>query len=169
MRIKLIAIFTIHMQKIIDQITKRLALLINKEIEFYTYEELVATKIPDFTIERIRIALEAKVRDELSNLTNSWVDYSNQNVQDAWENFIKQALSASNIPRDHLEESLKYAVQDAINVMIEPRKNMGNYIFREDNMLHLKELEYRCAQLTIYKHFGAAIPMYMKKKKLERI
>jgi hypothetical protein len=169
MRIKLIAIFTIHMQKIIDQITKRLALLINKEIEFYTYEDLVATKIPDFIIERIRMALEAKVRDELSNFTNSWVDYSNQNVQDAWENFIKQALSASNMPRDHLEESLKYAVQDAINVMIEPRKNMGNYIFREDNMLHLKELEYRCTQLTIYKHFGAAIPMYMKKKRLERI
>lgn len=157
------------MQKIIDQITKRLASLINKEIEFYTYGDLVATKIPDFIIERIRMALEAKVRDELSNFTNSWVDYSNQNVQDAWENFIKQALSASNIPRDHFAEFLKYAVQDAINVMIEPRKYLGNYIFREDNMLHLKELEYRCAQLTIYKHFGAAIPMYMRKKRLERI
>lgn len=157
------------MQKIIHQITKKLALLVNKEIEFYTYEDLLATKIPNFVVERIRIVLEYKVRDEIGNFTNSWVDFTNKNVQDSWGNFIEQALSSSYIPKDHLFEFLKYAVHDIVNLLIEPRKNMGEFIFREDNVLNLKDLEYRCAQLTIYKHFGTAILMYMRKKRLESL
>ncbi len=157
------------MQKTIDQITDNLAGLVTADKPFYSPKELLKAKIPSFVVERIRMALEDKVREELSKVSTEWFDLSSRLVNDAWVDFEQAALGSSHIPREELYTILSSVVSDIVHVFIEPRKNMANYIFREDDELSLHEIEHRCSRLTVYKHFGTAIPLYMKKRDLESL
>ncbi len=157
------------MQKIIDQITDNLASLVTSDKPVYSPKELLKAKIPSFVVERIRMALEDKVREELSKVSTDWFDFSARLVSDAWVDFEQAALGSSHIPRESLYTILSNVVSDIIHVFIEPRKNMANYIFRDDEELSFKEIEHRCSRLTVYKHFGTAIPLYMKKRSLDTL
>jgi hypothetical protein len=157
------------MQKTINQITDNLAGLVTADKPFYTPKELLRVKIPSFVVERIRMALEDKVREELRELESKWFDSSSKLVQQAWQDFQNAAVSTSHIPKTELYNLLNSVVSDIVHVFIEPRKNMANYIFRDDEELVLEEVEYRCSRLTVYKHFGTAIPLYMKKRGLNSL
>lgn len=157
------------MQKTINQITDNLAGLVTADKPFYTPKELLRVKIPSFVVERIRMALEDKVREELRELESKWFDSSSKLVQQAWQDFQNAAVSTSHIPKTELYNLLNSVVSDIVHVFIEPRKNMANYIFRDDEELALEEVEYRCSRLTVYKHFGTAIPLYMKKRGLNAL
>ncbi|MCG8372396.1 MAG: hypothetical protein MI700_02630, partial [Balneolales bacterium] len=155
------------MQKITDQITDHLAGLITSEKPVYTPKELLKAKIPSFIVERIRLSLEDKVREEIGKNASIWFDGESKLVQDAWADYVQVAIGTSHIPKEELYTILSGVVSDIIKVFIEPRKNMADYVFREDDELSLPEIEERCARLTIYKHFGTAIPLYMKKRNLD--
>ena len=157
------------MQKTINQITDNLAGLVTADKPFYTPKELLKAKIPSFVVERIRMALEDKVRDELSEVESTWFDSTSKLVQQAWLDFQNAAVSTSQIPKAELYKLLNSVVSDIVHVFIEPRKNMANYIFREDDELSMDEVHYRCSRLTVYKHFGTAIPLYMKKRGLNSL
>jgi hypothetical protein len=157
------------MHKIIDQITDNLAGLVTSDKPFYSPKELLQAKIPSFVVERIRMALEDKVHEELGKLSTDWFDFSSRLVTDAWIDFEQAALGSSHIPRDELYQILSNVVSDIVHVFIEPRKNMASYIFRDDEELSLQEMEHRCSRLTVYKHFGTAIPLYMKKRELDNL
>ncbi len=157
------------MQKTINQITDNLAGLVTADKPFYTPKELLKAKIPSFVVERIRMALEDKVRDELSEVKSPWFDSTSKLVHQAWLDFQNAAVSTSQIPKTELYKLLNSVVSDIVHVFIEPRKNMANYIFREDDELLMSEVHYRCARLTVYKHFGTAIPLYMKKRGLKSL
>ena len=88
---------------------------------------------------------------------------------DAWSDFEQNAVSNSYIPAEELYNIVNHVTGDVLRVFIEPRKNMAEYIFRGEDELNLEELTFRGNQLTIYKHFGAAIPLYMKKRELETL
>lgn len=75
------------MQKTINQITDNLAGLVTADKPFYTPKELLRVKIPSFVVERIRMALEDKVREELRELESKWFDSSSKLVQQAWQDF----------------------------------------------------------------------------------
>jgi len=157
------------MQKTIDQITDHLAGLVTADKPFYTPKELLKAKIPSFVVERVRLTLEDKVKDELSNISTAWFDRTSKLVAEARTDFEQTAIGASHIPKDQLYTILNGVVSDIIHVFIEPRKNMADYIFRDDDELSFSELEHRCARLTVYKHFGTAIPLYMEKRGLEAL
>ncbi len=155
------------MQSIINQITNNLIGLINLEKTFYTPNDLKSAKIPNFVVERIQMALEDKVGEELGNPTSNWFDFNSQEVTETWISFRLSAISCSHIAKEKLREVIQNVVSDILNVFIEPRKKMASYIFRDEEELSLEEIELRCNRLTIYKHFGVAIPLYMRKRGLE--
>lgn len=155
------------MQKTVDQITDHLVGLITSDKPSYNPAELLKAGIPSFVVERIRLYLEDKVKEELAGLNAQWYDSESRLVADAWQDFERTAISSSHIPKDSLYVVLNTVVKDILYVFVEPRKNMAEYIFREDEELPYDEVEARCARLTIYKHFGTAIPLYMKKRDLE--
>ncbi len=154
------------MQKTINQITDNLAGLVTSDKPFYTPKELLKAKIPSFVVERIRMSLEDKVREELGELYSEWFDESSKLVREAWKDLKNAAVGSSHIPKEKLYKILNNVVSDIVHVFIEPRKNMANYIFREDEELTFDQVQHRCSQLTVYKHFGTAIPLYMKKREL---
>ena len=53
------------MQQIIDKITDRLVSLVKSDRPVYTPKELLKAGIPSFVVERIRMVLEDKVREEI--------------------------------------------------------------------------------------------------------
>lgn len=157
------------MQKVIEQITDQLVSLVTSDKSAYTLKVLLKAGIPSFVVERIRLVLEDKVKEEVENSEAQWFNRSSKFVADEFENYLQAAISASHIPSDHLYTIVHAVVKDIIYVFIEPRKKMAEYIFREDEELSLQEVEKRCGRLTIYKHFGTAIPLYMKKRELETL
>lgn len=154
------------MQKVIDQITDQLVTLVTTDKETYNPKELLKSGIPSFVVERIRLLLEDKVKEEIGTIDPLWFDLETKLVSDSLNDYIRSAVSTSHIPKAHLYEIINTVIKDIIYVFVEPRKNMTEYIFRENDELTLHELEERCNRLTIYKHFGAAIPLYMKKRDL---
>jgi hypothetical protein len=157
------------MQKIVDQITDHLVGLITADKPAYNPTELLKAGIPSFVVERIRLYLEDKVKEDIGQNESEWFDGESKLVLESWKDYIRSAISTSHIPKDSLYKVLNAVVKDIIYVFIEPRKNMAEYVFREDESLSYDEVETRCARLTIYKHFGTAIPLYMKKRNLEEL
>ena len=157
------------MQKVIDQITNRLVSLVTNENPIYSLKELLKAGIPLFVVEGIRPMLENKVKEEIGTINPEWFDGSKRLVQDARKDYIRSAISSSHIPRVELYTVLHTVIKDIVFVFVEPRKNMAEYIFRDDEELAFQELETRSVRLTIYKHFGIAITLYMKKRKLKTL
>lgn len=157
------------MQKVIDQITDQLVGLIKKVQSSYTPQQLLKAGIPNYIVERIRLLLEDKVLSDLHEPSSVWIESNNELLRHAWEDFKTTAVSSSVIPHEQLYKVLYQTINDIISVFVEPRKNMAAYLFREETVLSFDEISKRCARLTIYKHFGKAIPLYMQKRDLNEI
>ena len=157
------------MQKVIDQITDQLVGLIKKDQSSYTPQQLLKAGIPSYIVERVRLLLEDKVLSDLHEPSSVWIDSNNELLHHAWEDFKTSAFSSSVIPHEELYKILHQTINDIISVFVEPRKNMAAYLFREETVLSFDEMSKRCARLTIYKHFGTAIPLYMQKRDLNEI
>ncbi len=157
------------MQKVIDQITDKFIGQIGTERPFYSPQQLLKAEIPVYIVERIRILLEDKVLSDLKKTDSVWVDTKNKLFVSAQDDFEKAAISCSVIPQARLYEILHATVSDIVSVLVEPRKNIAPYIFREETVLLFEEVSKRCARLMVYKHFGTAIPLYMKKRELDEL
>lgn len=159
----------IYMQNTIHELTEYLFRIIAPTRAFYSLEELHKTTTPSFLVERIRITIEENVLKELDTTSNVWFNNSLYSVQKAWQDYQQAAIEAAHIPKDNFHKILSHIVTDIVHILIEPRKNLANYIFEDDYNLDFKEIEYRCKKLTVYKHFGTAIPLYIKKRKLDTL
>lgn len=157
------------MQKVIDQITDHLVGLIKNDQPSYTPKELLKAGIPLYIVERIRLTLEDRIADDLRKPDSKWFSFENELVQHSWEDFVISATSSSTVPHDQLYNVLHHVIGEIISVFLEPRKKMASYLFREDRVLDFEEATKRSARLTIYKHFGKALPLYMQKKGLQEI
>lgn len=157
------------MQKVVDQITDQLVGLIQKDQSSYTPKQLLKAGIPNYIVERIRLLLEDKVLSDLQKPSSKWIESDSELLHHAWEDFKRTAFSSSVIPHKDLYEVIHQVIKEIISVFVEPRKNMASYLFREETVLSFEEMSKRCARLTVYKHFGTAIPLYMKKRELNEI
>ncbi len=153
------------MQKVIDQISDQLVGLVKTDRAVYTPKELLKAGIPPYIIERIKLVLEDRIRDEVKRPDTKWAGLDNE----AWDNLINSILINAHVPHQELYNLIHLVVEDVILVFLEPRKRVTNYLFREDDVLNFAEMSKRCKRLTIYKHFGTAIPLYMKKRGLDEI
>jgi len=157
------------MQKVIDQITDKFTGQIGTERPFYSPQQLLQAEIPVYIVERIRLLLEDKVLSDLKRTDSVWVDTENKLFVSAQNDFENAAISCSVIPHEKLYDILHATVSDIVSVLVEPRKNIAPYIFREESVLSFEEVSKRCARLMVYKHFGTAIPLYMKKRELDEL
>jgi hypothetical protein len=157
------------MQKVIDQITNKFIGQIGTERPFYSPQQLLQAEIPVYIVERIRLLLEDKVLSDLHEVDSVWVDTDNELLISAQNDFEKAVISCSVIPKEKIQEILQSTVQDIVSVLVEPRTYMAQYIFRDDKVLTFEEVSKRCSRLTVYKHFGTAIPLYMKKRDLDEL
>ncbi len=157
------------MQKTIDQITDNLMGLITEDLPAYTPKELLKAGVPSFIVERVRLITEDLLRAEIHKPDSIWASMDNELVSHAWNDYLECVYSSSHVPKDYLYDTLNIVVEEVIEVLLEPRQKMADYLFRNHEVLTFEEMSKRCSRLTIYKHIGTAIPMYMKKRGLEEI
>jgi len=157
------------MQKVVDQITDNLNGLITEDLPAYSPKDLLKAGIPSFIVERIRVITEDLLLAEIHKPDSMWANFDNELVSYAWQDFIDSIYGSSHVPKDYLYSTISIVVEEVMEVLLEPRHKMADYLYRNHEMLSFDELSKRCNRLTIYKHIGVAIPMYMKKRGLEEL
>lgn len=157
------------MQKTIHQISDQLLALVDKESPYYTLDQLLEHGVPSFITSRMHVYLAEAIQNELSEISSDWINIENNSVKIAWKALQLACIDAAIIPTSELNNILIEATSDVMHVLVRPRKNMARFIFRDQDILPFAEIKKRCNELTIYKHFGTAIPMYMTKRNLDEI
>lgn len=157
------------MHQAIERIIDRLMGAVKTDKPFYTLKDLLSAGFPPFIVERIRININEKLKEEIVFPKTQWADLDISLVVESWQDFQHAVFSNSRIPKDELYELTGNVVSEIVKVYLEPRQHMAEYIYKGEEELDFNELLERTGRLTIYKHFGRAIPLYMQKRKLKTL
>ncbi|MEX0844152.1 MAG: hypothetical protein WD022_02680 [Balneolaceae bacterium] len=157
------------MHQSVEEIIDILIGAVKSDKPYYTLKDLLTAGFPNFIVERIRIEVNEKLKNEFELHDTEWAQTDQQLVQDAWQDFQQAIFANSRIPKDKFYAVTNRVVTDIVKVYLEPRQHMAEYIYKGEEELDYKELIRRTDKLTIYKHFGRAIPLYMQKRKLKTL
>lgn len=157
------------MHKAVEEIIDRLIGAVKSDKPYYKLNHLLSAGIPPFIVERIRIEINEKLKSEIQLEDTDWADINQPTVQRAWKDFQSTLFANSRIPKDKFYVITSRVMTEIIKVYLEPRQHMAEYIYKGEEELEYQELVQRTDKLTIYKHFGRAIPLYMKKRKLDTL
>jgi hypothetical protein len=157
------------MHKAVEEIIDKLIGAVKSDKPFYTLKNLLSAGFPSFIVERIRIEINDKVRQEFELQGSQWADVSKPAVKEAWKDFQETLYAHSRIPKDKFYVVTSRVMNEIIKVYLEPRQHMAEYIYKGEDELAFDELVQRTDRLTIYKHFGKAIPLYMQKRNLDTL
>ncbi|MGN8226277.1 hypothetical protein [Gracilimonas sp. BCB1] len=157
------------MHQAVEEIIDRLIGVVKSDKPYYTLKDCLSAGFPSFIVERIRIEINEKLKMEFILEDTEWANTDQQLVKDAWKEFQQALFANSRIPKDKFYVVTSRVMTEIVKVYLEPRQHMAEYIYKGEEELDYKELVHRTDKLTIYKHFGKAIPLYMKKRKLETL
>ena len=157
------------MKQAVEEITDKLIGAVKTDKSFYTPKDLLSSGFPNFIVEQIRITINESLSRELNLPDSEWVEWENPLVQEAWDDLRNAVLSNSRVPKDKLYGIVQQVIQDILDIYLEPGKNLADYLYGDDAELTFEEMIDRTSQLTIQKHFGRAIPLYMQKRKLKSL
>ncbi len=157
------------LDKEIKRITDNLMGKITSGPDSFTPKDLLSAGIPSQIIEHIRNSVELKILQDLKPPSSKWLDMDHPLMRKAWADFIGAAVSNSCIPKKSLRTAINNSVKEIFPIFIQPRNQLTHFIFGEEDELPYDELVERTNQLTVYKHFASAIPLYMKKRSLDTL
>lgn len=157
------------MHESVEHIIDKLMGAVKADKPYYVLKDLLAAGFPSFIVERIRIEINEKIKNEFELKESDWVSTDEVLVEDAWSDFRHALFANSRIPKDKLYKITGEVITDIVKVYLEPRHHMADYIYKGDDELTYSELVDRTEKLTIYKHFGRAIPLYMQKRGLKTL
>jgi hypothetical protein len=157
------------MERIVRIVTKNLVSRLPSEQEFYRPDQLRALKFPEFIVERIIKEMERNIDDTITLPYTEWVDIKNNQVRDAWREFIDVIRSEARFPNAYAPSVIEAAVSDSLEMLLQPRKKIPLLIFGPERALDRETLEERSESIVVYKHLAIAPVKYLHKKKLEAI
>ncbi|HKK25084.1 MAG TPA: hypothetical protein VJ941_05620 [Gracilimonas sp.] len=157
------------MHESVEHIIDKLMGAVKADKPYYVLKDLLAAGFPSFIVERIRIEINEKIKNEFELNESEWVNTDEVLVEDAWTDFQHALFANSRIPKDKLYKITGEVITDIVKVYLEPRHHMADYIYKGDEELTYSDLVDRTEKLTIYKHFGRAIPLYMQKRGLKTL
>jgi hypothetical protein len=157
------------MHQAVEEIIDRLIGAVKSDKPYYTLKDCLSAGFPSFIVERIRIEINEKLKKEFTLDETEWANIEQPLVKDAWKDFQKALFANSRLPKDKFYIVTSRVMTEIVKVYLEPRQHMAEYIYKGEDELDYNELVERTNRLTIYKHFARAIPLYMKKRKLETL
>lgn len=157
------------MHQSVEEIIDTLIGAVKSDKPYYNLKDLLSAGFPPFIVERIRIEVNEKLKREFVLHETEWADTKQRMVQDAWQEFKESLFAQSHIPKDKIYVVTNQVITEIVKVYLEPRQHMAEYIYKGEEELDYDELIRRTDKVTIYKHFGRAIPLYMKKRKLDTL
>jgi hypothetical protein len=157
------------MHQSVEQIIDILIGAVKADKPYYSLKDLLSAGFPPFIVERIRIEVNEKLKREFELHDTIWADTKQKMVKEAWQEFRESLFAQSRIPKEKFYTVTHRVVTEIVKVYLEPRQHMAEYIYKGEDELDYEELVRRTDKLTIYKHFGRAIPLYMEKRKLKTL
>lgn len=157
------------MHQSVENIIDKLMGAVKADKPYYSLKDFLSAGFPSFIVERIRIEVNEKLKKEFELIETDWANTEQELVIDAWKDFQQALFANSRIPKDKFYSITSQVITDIVKVYLEPRQHMAEYIYKGEDELGYEELLNRTEKLTIYKHFGRAVPLYMKKRKLKTL
>lgn len=157
------------MHQSVEQIIDILIGAVKADKPYYSLKDLLSAGFPPFIVERIRIEVNEKLKREFELHDTIWANTEQKMVKEAWQEFRESLFAQSRIPKEKFYAITHRVVTEIVKVYLEPRQHMAEYIYKGEDELDYDELVRRTDKLTIYKHFGRAIPLYMEKRKLKTL
>lgn len=157
------------MQHLIPIITQRFLSRLPEGQTYFSLADLQGADFPSFLVERIAFELENNLADSIVPPKSDWADMKAEPVIAAWEHFLYAIHEATRLPTSFAQSVLETAVEDVLDLLVKPRKNIPEFLFGVESSLSVEELKERCAWLVIHKKYGQAIARYAEKKGLEEL
>lgn len=157
------------MDRVVGEITERLIGLLPENQSFYTPQDLLVSKIPSFLVERVVLELKRNLADSVVPPETEWADMNSESVRKAWSAFLDAIRAETRLPSSYVKSVFESAVGDVIDLLVEPRKQIPEYLFDRNTELTYEEVVERSRWIVVYPHFKSALPRYMEKKGLDRI
>lgn len=155
--------------KIVREITRKFVGSLPQDRSYFRPSELEDIGFPDFLAERISLELTRNLADSIVPPQTDWASMQTEPVALAWDAFLKAIHAETRLPFSYAESVIESAVADIMEILIEPRKNLPEIIFGNDEHLTLEALKERTQWIVVYRHFGTAIIRFMQRKKLETL
>jgi len=146
--------------------------LLNKlpsDLEFIDPQWLGGFGIPGFLVDRIKFELHKNLGDSIVPPKTEWADMDAKPVRAAWTRFIEAIEAETRLPAASARSVIESAVGDLLNILVEPRKNLPDYLFGNDKTLDFRQACERVETIVVYTHFGQHLPNYMRRKQLDFI
>lgn len=157
------------MKRTIQQITQQLISHLPENNQYYRPDELPTKYFPSFIVRNIQIKIERKLAEAIVLPKTDWVNFQSEDVQHAWQQFVYVSRTEARLPANYAKPVIKAAVTGVLKMLLQPRKNIPDVIFRQDDKLNYKEVSERIEEVVVYRHFGQLIPRYMQKKEIKSL
>jgi hypothetical protein len=157
------------MERIQRTITEKLLNKLPSDLEYIDPQWLGGFGIPGFLVSRIKFELHKNLGDSIVPPKTDWADMDAKPVRAAWARFIEAIEAETRLPSVFAGSVIESAVGDLLDILVEPRKNLPDYLFGNDKTLDFKEASERAETIVVYTHFGQHLPNYMRRKQLDFI
>jgi hypothetical protein len=157
------------MERIQRTITEKLLNKLPSDLEHIDPQWLGGFGIPGFLVGRIKFELHKNLGDSIVPPKTDWADMDAKPVRAAWIRFIEAIVAETRLPSVFARSVIESAVGDLLDILVEPRKNLPDYLFGNDKTLDFREASERAETIVVYTHFGQHLPNYMRRKQLDFI
>jgi len=157
------------MDRIIREITDKLAALLPEDKQYYSLMELRHVGFPNFIIQRIQVELEKNLAESMRLPRTEWANMDSERVKGVWQQFIAAIRAEARLPASYAHAIIETAVADVLEMLIQPRKNIPEVVFGTEKELDREQVRRRTDAIAVYRHFASLLTRYMEKKELKTL
>ncbi len=154
------------MEQIIENITQKLTSKLPKGRTSFTPPELLEAGYPSFLVDWMRAEAWEYAKESVSLMSSDWINLKSEKAQQAQEQYLSQLETEVCIPEAHCAALTQNGVEICLDLAVNPRKAIPEYIFEKEKELDLNELRERTARVTVNAHLALALERYVIKKDL---
>jgi hypothetical protein len=154
------------MNTLIQQISDAYIARLPQGPRYFSPADFKAARFPDFLIRRIAVELENNLAESIVPPKTDWADMQVESVIAAWEHFLFAIHEATRMPAVHARTVIETSIEDILVLLVEPRRQIVEYLFGRDSILTIDELAERVGWLVVYRFLGDALLKWARKKGL---
>jgi len=158
-----------YMERIIRRLTENFKNQLSLEASSIDLDAIRQSEIPDFIADRLEMEARQRLRDSLQLPESKWANLDNDAVEAAWLELVDTAENTLRIPKEKLDDLLEDTVHTVVELLVEPRSSLPDFIYGKNHELTYDEIQQRMDSIVVYRHFATIIPRYMQKKDLDSL
>ena len=152
------------MEQIIENITKNLTSKLPDNQDFYTIEDLHEAGYPPFLVDWMQMEAWNYATESVGLMKSEWINLDSDIAQEAKKEYLEKIKSELTIPTAHCFALTQNGVEICLDLAVNTRKAVPEFIFKSDDELDLNELRDRAGRVTVNAHLALALERYVIRK-----